>query len=156
MSTTWLTAEARERLAAELEDLVSRAIPEIEEVLETARTYSDPIENAEINAARDELSRLEARADHIRHLLRTARTADAPVSAAVAAEGTVVTVAFAGSEPEDYFIAERPNQVDGAATVSPSAPLGQALLGAAPGDEVSFRTPAGTSLQVKVISIRLP
>ena len=37
--------------------------------------------------------------------------------------------------------------------ISPSSPLGSALIGSAPGDAVSFTAPTGAELEVEVVSV---
>ena len=67
--------------------------------------------------------------------------------------GAVVTVLYAGDdEPEHLLVGSIEEQRDGLTIVSPGSPLGEALLGSAPGDEVSFEAPGGT-LTVAVVSI---
>ena len=45
---------------------------------------------------------------------------------------------------------ERHDDLD---VISPSSPLGEALIGSAPGDAVTFTAPTGAELKVEVVAI---
>ena len=52
----------------------------------------------------------------------------------------------------EFFVAPPENKVAGMLLASPSSPLGGALMGAAPGDKVSYEAPGGTfTYEVKAI-----
>jgi transcription elongation GreA/GreB family factor len=54
----------------------------------------------------------------------------------------------------EYFIASAENKVPGMILASPTSPVGAALLGAAPGDEVSYEAPGGTfGLTIKDVRV---
>jgi len=64
-----------------------------------------------------------------------------------------VTVLYDGDdEPERLLVGSIEEQRDDVLVVSPGSPLGEALCGSAPGDEVSFEAPGGT-LSVEVVAI---
>ena len=68
-------------------------------------------------------------------------------------QGCVVTITYEGDdEEEQYLIGSIEERRDGIEVVSPTSPLGLALLGAKPGDEVTFEAPSG---QLTVHVVRL-
>ena len=68
--------------------------------------------------------------------------------------GTIVTVVDDDGDEMDYFIASAENKVPGMILASPTSPVGSALLGAAPGDKVTYEAPGGT-FALTVDTIRL-
>ena len=154
MSGTYLSPEAYERLATELEDLRTNGRPRISAEIEVARAHGDLRENAEYHAAKEEQGRMEARIRQIEGLLRDA-VVGADASTDAVAAGVVVTLDVAG-ETEEYLVGSREDRHPELDVLSVESPLGRAVLGAAVGDERSFATPAGAELAVRVTGIRLP
>lgn len=68
---TWLTQEAHDRLAAELEELTTTGRKEIAARIEAAREEGDLKENGGYHAAKDEQGKMEARIRDLEHLLKT-------------------------------------------------------------------------------------
>src|SRR4051794_41862899 len=83
-TVTWLTQEAFDRLAAELEELSTHGREEIAKRIEAAREEGDLRENGGYHAAKEEQGKMEARIKQLRVLLDTAQVGEAP-----AADGTV-------------------------------------------------------------------
>ena len=148
---TWLTPAAHRQLQEELERLTTSGRQHFEERLAEARSHGDISENADYEAAKDEQGLQEARIRRIQHLLKTA---DVRVveSSGVVEIGCLVTVRDGGGESE-YLLATPENRVPGYQLVSPSGPLGRALLGARPGDKVAYQAPGGT-FTVDVVAVR--
>ena len=94
-ATTWLTQEAYDRLAAELEQLSTIGREEIAKRIEAAREEGDLKENGGYHAAKDEQGKQEARIRQLTELLRTAEVGDAPRSNGVVESGTVITAIVA-------------------------------------------------------------
>jgi transcription elongation factor GreA len=67
----------------------------------------------------------------------------------------VVTLDLAGDE-ETYLVGSREDRHPDLDVLSSDSPMGRSLLGAREGETRSFETPAGTSLDVRVLSLRLP
>jgi transcription elongation factor GreA len=67
--------------------------------------------------------------------------------------GSVVTLRYEGDdEPERYLVGSIEERMEGVSIVSPSSPLGQALLGQRPGQVVSYEAPGG-QLQVEIVAV---
>jgi transcription elongation factor GreA len=65
-----------------------------------------------------------------------------------------VSIRYEGDDDvERYLIGSIEERHDDLDVISPSSPLGEALIGASPGDTVSFTAPTGAELQVEVVAI---
>ncbi|MEN8234346.1 MAG: transcription elongation factor GreA [Actinomycetota bacterium] len=142
-SATWLTPAAYDKLKAELDHLKTDGRREISARIAEARDHGDLRENAEYDAAKNEQGLMEARIRKLDHLIETAEVREVENSGLVEI-GTVVTVIDDNEDEYEFFVAPSENQVQGMLLASPQSPLGLALLGAAPGDEVSYEAPGGT------------
>jgi transcription elongation factor GreA len=154
MAETWLSQEAYDRLRDELETLKTDGREEISAQIEEARAHGDLRENAEYHAAKDEQGKMEARIRQLEQLLRDARIGE-PDDTSSVRPGLVVALDVDGDD-ETYFVGSREDHHDELEILSAESPMGQAVLGASEGDEVSFTTPTGVTLPVKIRSIRTP
>lgn len=145
--TATLTLDAYRRLRAELEELRTAGRARIAERLAAARAHGDIRENAEYDAAKNEQALMEARIRKLERMLRDPEIVEAPRSADSVVPGVVVRLLPLDEddpEEETYLVAgSAEERVPGARTVTTSSPLGSALLGAAVGEEISYRAPGG-------------
>lgn len=152
-TVTWLTQEAFDRLAAELEELSTHGREEIAKRIESAREEGDLKENGGYHAAKDEQGKQEARIRQLTELLRHAQVGDAPQSSGVVEPGTVITAVIAGDE-ERFLIGSREIAGDSELDVySEQSPLGAAILGLKVGDSTSYTTPNGREIAVQVTGV---
>jgi transcription elongation factor GreA len=136
-----LTAEAMERMRAELVEMTQVTRKEVIHRVKTAREHGDLKENAEYHAAREEQSFLEGRIRTLEERLRNAVVIAAPDGATVAL-GSTVTVEADGLE--SVFTIVGTAEADPASgRLSEASPVGRALLGAAVGATLEVRTPRG-------------
>jgi transcription elongation factor GreA len=149
---TFLTPAAFEKMQEELEQLKTTGRHEIEDRIAEARSHGDLRENADYDAAKNEQGLMEARIRKLEHLLRTAEVREVEDSGRVEI-GSIVTVVDGDGDEMEYFVAPQENKVPGMLLASPTSPLGQAMVGAAIGDEVQYEAPAGT-LSVTIKSVR--
>lgn len=151
--STWLTPEAHEKLSAEYEELTNAGRREIEARIAEARDHGDLSENAEYDAAKNEQGLMEARIRQLRHLLDNAEVRAVEDSGAVVV-GTVATVVDEDGDEIEFFVAPAENKAAGLLLASPGSPLGSALLGSKPGDDVSYEAPGGTfTYTVKAVRV---
>jgi transcription elongation factor GreA len=153
---TWLTQEAHDRLAAELAQLVADR-PVVAKEINDRREEGDLKENGGYHAAREEQGKQEGRIRFLEVLLRDAKVGAAPTVSGTAGPGSVVTVAYDGDEDdtETFLLGSREEAGTTDITVySPASPLGQALDGAKEGDTVSYSTPNGKTLTVKLLAAK--
>jgi transcription elongation factor GreA len=142
-----LTRAERERLESELAELEGPKRQAVVAAIATAREHGDLSENFEYHAAKNEQGLLEARIRVLRHRLQHATILDEEAAAA----GGVVTV---GSRVElEREGGERLEvELTGVGGVSPDSPVGQALLGKAPGDEIEVEAPRGR-WRARIVSV---
>ena len=149
-TTTWLTQEAHDRLAAELEHLSTTGREEIAKRIEAAREEGDLKENGGYHAAKDEQGKQEARIRQLTELLRTAEVGEAPASSGIVESGTVITAIVAGDE-ERFLIGSREIAGDSELDVfSEQSPLGAAILGLKVGESTSYTAPNGREIPVEI------
>lgn len=96
---------------------------------------------------------MEARIKQLQALLRDAEVGEAPPADEVA-PGLVVTVEIDG-DVETYLLGSREDHHEEHEVLSVSSPIGDAILGAQPGDTVEVHAPAAT-FTVTVKSIERP
>ena len=151
-SKTWLSQDAYDRLQAELDELIA-ARPAVAAEINARREEGDLRENGGYHAAREEQGKQEGRILYLKEFLRKAEVGDAP-SADMVAPGTVVTIYFDDdkSDTETFLLGSREIAATTDYTVySPESALGKAILGAAPGDTVTYTAPSGADIKVTVV-----
>ncbi|MDR5698848.1 transcription elongation factor GreA [Agromyces aerolatus] len=152
-TVTWLTQDAYDRLASELDQLSTTGREEIAKRIEAAREEGDLKENGGYHAAKDEQGKQEARIRQLKELLRTAQVGEAPASKGVVESGTVITANIAGDE-ETFLIGSREIAGDSELDVfSEQSPLGAAILGLKQGEKTSYTAPNGREIAVEVIKV---
>ena len=153
-ATATLTLDAYRRLKAEFDELTTAGREEVAERLKRAREHGDIRENAEYDAAKDAQGLMEARIRKLKQMLRDPDIVEAPTAADAVGPGMLVTVRpldFDDADEETYLLAKHPEEkVRGARTITVSAPLGAALLGASKGEEVVYEAPGGNFRYVVV------
>jgi transcription elongation factor GreA len=154
METHLLSREAYERLQAELDDLVTRGRIDVASKIERARELGDLSENGDYHAAKDEQGHMEGRIRQLESLLESAEIVEAP-EPGVVGPGTIVTIVYDGDAEDDaerYLVGHIEERSRGLDVISPTAPLGAALLGARAGDTVAYEAPNG-ELRVRVLEV---
>ena len=141
-----MTAAQKQQLAAELAELEGPRRAEAIQAISTARDFGDLSENFEYHAAKNEQGLLEARIRTIRDRLDRSVLVEQESSAS-GAVGIGSTV-----EVEDEKGDRMTVEISSVGGVSPDSPLGSALLGAKPGDEVEVNAPKG-SWKARVVAI---
>ncbi|HEX6238582.1 MAG TPA: transcription elongation factor GreA [Acidimicrobiales bacterium] len=151
--THHLSRDAYDRLRAEYDDLTTRGRVEIAHKIEAARELGDLSENGDYHAAKEEQGKMESRIRQLSVMLENAEIVEATGSGGVS-HGSVVGIRYEGDdEVERYLVGSIEERHDDLEVISPSSPLGEALLGSQVGDEVSFTAPTGAELQVEVVEI---
>ncbi len=154
MTETQLTAETHARLQAELEELTTKGRVDIARQIEAARALGDLSENGDYHAAKDAQGKMESRIRRLQAMLGSAVILDDDVAeAGVVAAGVVVEIRYEGDDDtERYLVGSIEEKREGVAVISPASPLGQALLGRAPGDVVEYDAPSGT-LRAEIVTV---
>ncbi|HYM84216.1 MAG TPA: transcription elongation factor GreA, partial [Candidatus Dormibacteraeota bacterium] len=147
-----VSADGLDRLRAELNDLVKAKRPAIVRRVASARELGDLRENSEYHAAREELGFLDGRVNALEDRIRRAVVIDAPTGPH-AGLGSTVVVEVEGQTEELRLVGTSeadPRQ----GRISTSSPVGRALVGRSPGDEVLVRTPSGAEIHYRLVEVR--
>ena len=132
-----LTEGQADALRAELAELEGPRRRDVVASIAKAREFGDLSENFEYHAAKNEQGLLEARIRTLRARLDGAEIV-AAAGAGKVGVGSVVDV-----EGNGRTITVEVSAVGGAGTVSPTSPLGSALLGCKVGETVQVEAPKG-------------
>ncbi len=154
MAEAQLSPDAHRRLSEEHAHRSGDSRRDISLRIETAREHGDIRENADYDAAKNEQGLNEARVRQIEQILSDAVIVEhAPTD--VVAAGTLVEIKMSGvDEPTVYLVGSIEERHDKYDVLSTSGPLGQALIGKAPGETATYTTPKGSELEVEVVSVR--
>jgi transcription elongation factor GreA len=153
-TTQHLSQTAYDRLNAEHDDLTTRGRVEIARKIESARELGDLSENGDYHAAKEEQGKMEGRIRQLASLLENAEIVEAAGGSDAVGLGSVVGIRYEGDDDvERYLIGSIEERHDDLDVISPKSPLGAALLGASPGEDVTFVAPTGAELQVTVVTV---
>jgi transcription elongation factor GreA len=134
-----LTERQASALREELADLEGPRRTEVVAAIKKAREFGDLSENFEYHAAKNEQGLLEARIRTLRARLDGAEIVEAAGSDQVGI-GSIVDIEGDSGQKLTVEI----SAVGGSGTVSPTSPLGSALLGRKVGDSVDVQAPKGS------------
>ena len=151
---TWLTQEAHDRLASELQYLLTVARQDISKKIQDAREEGDLKENGGYHAAKEEQGKIEARAARLESILANSGVGQAPESNGIVAQGMVVKLDMNGSEMEFLLGSAEIAEGSDLDVYSPDSPIGQAILGSKIGDSVKFFAPNGKEREIKILEVR--
>ena len=142
-----LTQAQKEQLEAELAELEGPRRAEAVQAIASARSFGDLSENFEYHAAKNEQGLLEARIRTLRARLDHAEIVAEAGSDEVGV-GSIVEI-----EGNGRTMTVEVSAVGGAGTVSPTSPLGSALLGKKLEETVEVQAPKGAwTATIKKIS----
>ena len=151
--TQQLSQAAHDRLKAEYEQLTTIGRVDIARKIETARELGDLSENGDYHAAKEEQGKMEGRIAHLSSVLDNAQIVEDAGGGDAVSAGSIVAIRYAGDDDvERYLIGSIEERHDDLDVISPTSPLGGALIGATAGAIVSYDAPGGT-LEVEVIEI---
>jgi transcription elongation factor GreA len=134
-----LTSRQAAALREELEELEGPRRTEVVAAIKKAREFGDLSENFEYHAAKNEQGLLEARIRTLRARLDHAEIVE-DASGDEVGIGSVVEV----EDEQGETMTVEVSAVGGPGTVSPTSPLGAALLGHKRGDSVDVQAPRGS------------
>jgi transcription elongation factor GreA len=140
-----MTAAQKRQLESELAELEGQRAGVVRAIA-TARGFGDLSENFEYHAAKNEQGLLEHRIRTIRDRLDRAVLVEKE-TAASGEVGIGSTVEIEDDKGERMTL-----EISSVGGISPDSPLGRALLGAKPGEEVEVNAPRG-SWRARILSI---
>lgn len=135
----WISENAHQRLREELRDL--RGLLD--------RAVDDDADDENLIAIK---RTQERRVQQIHDLLVNAVIGEDPPNDGIAEPGMVLTVRYDDTgDHETFLLGVRGTEHDGMEVYSLQSPLGKALLGAQPGQQRTYRTPTGASVDVTLL-----
>jgi transcription elongation factor GreA len=140
-----ITREGYEALRKELDHLKSVERPQTIKAIEEARAHGDLSENAEYAAAKERQAYIEGRVSELGYKLGNADIINIdklPKDKIVFASQFVLSNIDTGEEVEYQLVGPEESDVE-KGRISISSPLGRAILGKKPGDEVILQAPGG-------------
>ena len=152
MPSSYLTREGFERLQKELDYLRTEKRNQVAERLRDALEDGELIENAELEAAKNEQSFVEGRIKELEILLANAHLIEESNGSDIVQVGSKVKVKEEGYDPEEYVIVGHAEADPRLGRISNESPLGKALLNKKAGDKVKVEAPGG-EFEIEILSI---
>jgi transcription elongation factor GreA len=149
---TWLTQEAYDRLADELEHLLTTARSDIAKRIQEAREEGDLKENGGYHAAKEEQGKIESRINRLEEILATAKVGQAPKAHGVVEQGLVISVELNGSKKK-FLLGSAEISDEDIEVYSPDSPIGTAIIGKKVGEQLDVYLPNGKIIQVKILDV---
>jgi transcription elongation factor GreA len=149
---TWLTQEAYDRLANELEQLLTVARADIAKRIQEAREEGDLKENGGYHAAKEEQGKIESRINRLEEILATAQVGEAPKAHGIVQQGLVISVELNGSEKK-FLLGSAEIEDEDIEVYSPDSPIGSAIMGKKIGEQLDVYLPNGKTIQVKILDV---
>ena len=140
-----VTKEGFETLKKELENLKKFARPQNIKAIEEARAHGDLSENAEYAAAKDRQGFIEGRINELEFKLANIdiiETDKLPKDRAVFGSKVVLENIETGEDVRYQLVGPDESDIQNG-RISVSSPLGKAIIGRKPGDELSLQVPGG-------------
>lgn len=152
-----ITKEGLEKLREELAHLEKVERPAVIKAIAEARSHGDLSENAEYHAAKERQSFIEGRIAELHGKIAAAEVidcSDLPKDQIVFGSTVLLYDLTTEEEMKIRLVGpEESNADDG--QISVLSPLGRALIGKGPGDEVQVRAPGGIRI-LEVVDINIP
>jgi len=153
MGEPHLSQQAYDRLQQELDERSTTRRREISLQIERAREHGDISENADYDAAKNEQGHNESRIRQLEEMLKNAVVIEGS-GGEVVEPGVLVELQHDGDdEAVTYLVGSIEERHETYAVLSTESPLGQALIGAAPGAKVRYQGPK-RELGVTVVAVR--
>jgi len=140
-----ITKEGYEALKKELEYLKKVERPKNIKAIEEARGHGDLTENAEFEAAKDRQAFIDARLSDLEYKLSRADIIDSttlPNDRAVFASSVVLENIDTGEDVKYKLVGPDEANIE-KGRISVHSPLGRAIIGKKPGDEIILQAPGG-------------
>lgn len=140
-----ITPEGYANLKKELNHLITVERPNNIKAIEEARAHGDLSENAEFEAAKERQAFIEGRLNELNYKLGNAQIIDPetlPKDRAVFASRVLLSNVDTGEEVEYQLVGPDESNIN-QGRISVASPLGKAIIGRKPGDEIALQAPGG-------------
>lgn len=149
----YLTEEGAARLQEELQQLTGPARQDLAKRLRSAIQMGDLSENADYHKAKEDQAFLEGRIQELEYLLKNATIVENNgAKMDVVDIGAHVTIQEEDYPPETFRLVGVTEADPSNGRISHESPIGQALMGKRPGDQVTVDTPGGI-IKLKILDI---
>ncbi len=145
MNRVPITKEGYEALKSDLEYLKKVERPKNIKAIEEALSHGDLSENAEFDAAKDRQAFVDARLNELEYKLSRAEIIDPqtlPKDRVVFASSVLLENIETGEQVTYQLVGPDESNIE-KGRISVSSPLGKAILGKKPGDEITVEVPGG-------------
>ena len=145
MERTPITRSGYENLQNELRQLKTVDRPNVIRAIEEARAHGDLSENAEYAAAKERQAFIEARVNELSFKLNNADIIDPeklPKDRVVFASRVMLENVDTGEGVEYQLVGPEESDIN-QGRISIASPLGRAIIGRRPGDEIVLQAPGG-------------
>ena len=140
-----MTRRGYQKLKKELEHLKSVERPQVIKAIEEARSHGDLSENAEYDAAKERQAFIEGRLSELGYKLGNAEIIEVdnlPKDRAVFACTVVLENVDTGEDVEYQLVGPEESDIE-KGRISVTSPLGKAIIGKKPREEIVLNAPAG-------------
>ena len=140
-----MTRKGYQTLKKELEHLKSTERPSVIRAIEEARSHGDLSENAEYHAAKERQGFIEGRLSELGYKLGNAEIIEVdnlPKDRAVFACTVMLENVDTGEEVVYQLVGPEESDIE-KGRISVTSPLGKAIVGKKPGEEIVLNAPAG-------------
>jgi transcription elongation factor GreA len=140
-----ITPEGFQNLKRELTQLKSVERPKVIRAIEEARAHGDLSENAEYAAAKERQAFIEARVNELNYKIGHAEVIDPstlPKDRVVFASRVLLENVDTGEDVEYQLVGPDESNIE-EGRISVSSPLGKAIIGRQPGEEIVLQAPGG-------------
>jgi transcription elongation factor GreA len=150
-----MTAEGKDKLEDELNELKTTKRKEVVERIKIARGFGDLSENSEYESAREEQAFVEGRIQKIENMIQHAEIIDVNdfEEGEITLGRTVLFKELPDGYEEEYTIVGAAEADPFEGKISNESPIAKALIGKAEGDQVSIETPGG-HMEVEILSVQ--
>jgi transcription elongation factor GreA len=140
-----ITRNGYENLQKELLQLKTVERPNVIKAIEEARSHGDLSENAEYEAAKERQAFIEQRINELSYKLNNADIIDStnlPKDRAIFASRVLLENMETGEDVEYQLVGPDESDIN-QGRISITSPLGKAIMGRRPGDEIVLQAPGG-------------
>ncbi len=140
-----MTREGYQTLKKELEHLKTIERPRVIRAIEEARSHGDLSENAEYDAAKERQAFVEGRVSELGYKLGNAEIIEVdslPKDRAVFAATVVLENVDTGEDVAYQLVGPEESDIE-KGRISVTSPLGKAIIGKKPGEEIVLNAPGG-------------
>jgi transcription elongation factor GreA len=140
-----ITPSGFEILKKELQNLKTVERPQVIVAIEEARAHGDLSENAEFDAAKERQAYIEGRINELSYKINAAEVIDPdtlPKDRAVFASRVLLENVDTGEDVRYQLVGPEESDIN-QGRISINSPLGRAIVGRRPGDEIKVDAPGG-------------